>query len=272
MIVSDTRLSDTAHAVIQFVIRLQLVLLFAVIAVIAVGCSKEKGEISEVREAYEAKEYGEAVALCRHAIKRGIDTPEIYYFYGSSLVALNRDFEGFRQLREAARRDPEMSRDIASLLLEYGEQSFEKHQRSKSAKRMQTAIEIDPIIDIGAYLFLGWKLYNGTDKKLCTSWNFGPEKTANKSVKELVDEIIEIWGSGELVVQQDPNSPREATWLHLNCDKAYHRLGWQPTWDFADAVKQTVYWHRAFAQGANMWDVSESQIDLYGKQWKELNV
>ncbi len=123
---------------------------------------------------------------------------------------------------------------------------------------------------IGAYLFLGGKLYNGTDKKLCTSWNFGPDKTSNKTVRELVTEIIEIWGSGELVIQQDPNGPREDTWLQLNCDKAYHLLRWKPTWHFPDSVKHAVEWYKAFTEGANMWDVSESQIDLYVKRWKEL--
>lgn len=110
--------------------------------------------VSEIERAFEAHEYQEAIALCRHAIRRGVDAAQVYYYYGASLISLNRDFEGFRQLGEAARRDPSLSGKIGAFLFENGELAFQQHKRSQAAKRMQNAVEIDPTLDLGRYLYL----------------------------------------------------------------------------------------------------------------------
>jgi CDP-glucose 4,6-dehydratase len=120
---------------------------------------------------------------------------------------------------------------------------------------------------IGAYLLLGSKLHDAQDDKLCTSWNFGPDRSSERTVEELVGRIIEVWGSGEFEVEHDADAPREATLLRLNCDKAHNLLGWAPTWGFSEAVTHTIDWYKAFAQGANMRDICESLIDLYEKEW-----
>jgi CDP-glucose 4,6-dehydratase len=123
---------------------------------------------------------------------------------------------------------------------------------------------------LGGYLLLGGKLYADTAKKFCSAWNFGPDRTSNKTVKELVSDIIGIWGSGELAVQQDPNAPHEDTWLQLNCDKAYHWLKWRPTWHYPDSVNQTILWYKAFSEGRNMRDFTSSQIEAYMERWRDL--
>lgn len=124
------------------------------VAMAGAGCSKEQRTLSEIRKTFEAHEYRETVALCRHAIRRGVNEAKVYYYYGASLVSLGRDFEGFRHLGEAARRDPELSTTIGSFLFENGDLSFQKRRRSQAAKRMQKAVEIDPSLDLGAYLYL----------------------------------------------------------------------------------------------------------------------
>jgi tetratricopeptide (TPR) repeat protein len=118
------------------------------------GCSKEKTAVSEIREAFEADEFQEAIAFCRHAIRRGIDAPAVYYYYGASLVSLNRDFEGFRQLEKAAEGDPSMSPQIAEYLYDSGSRSFRKRLRSQAAGRMRHAVEIDPALDLGPYVYM----------------------------------------------------------------------------------------------------------------------
>jgi CDP-glucose 4,6-dehydratase len=122
---------------------------------------------------------------------------------------------------------------------------------------------------LGGYLLLGSKLFNDNDRNYCSSWNFGPDKTSNKTVKELVTDIISIWGSGQLVVQQDPNAPHEDKWLQLNCDKAYHWLKWKPTWHYPDSVSETILWYKAYTQGADIQDFTRSQIETYMNRWKE---
>jgi tetratricopeptide (TPR) repeat protein len=152
-----SRLFDNARAAHQSAQRFALIPLVAIVLIVAMigmGCSKEKKAISSIRSSFEAKDYREAIAECRHAIRGGINAPDVYYYYGASLVALGRDFEGFRNLGEAARRDPASSHKIAQFLYENGERSFNDRRRSQAAKRLQKAIEIDPSLELGRYLYM----------------------------------------------------------------------------------------------------------------------
>jgi CDP-glucose 4,6-dehydratase len=117
-----------------------------------------------------------------------------------------------------------------------------------------------------AYLLLGCRLYEANDARYCSGWNFGPDITANKTVAQLVADIVGHWGSGEFVVRQDPAGPHESRLLQLNWDKAYHLLGWRPIWDYQDAVNQTVLWYKAYCEGENILDVTYAQIENYMKQ------
>lgn len=157
MIAKRIRFPVAARVAIQSAIRLTTVpVLTAAVLTLALGsgCSKEKKAVAEIREAFEADEHQEAIAFCRHAIRRGIDAPEVYYYYGASLVSLNRDFEGFRQLQKAAEGDPSISAKIAEYLFDSGDRSFRKRLRSQAAGRMRHAVEIDPALDLGPYVYM----------------------------------------------------------------------------------------------------------------------
>ena len=157
MTAERSRLFDNArvaHQPAQCFALIPLVAVVLIVAMIGAGCSKEKKAISNIRSSFEAEEYRETIAECKHAIRQGIDAPDVYYYYGASLVALGRDFEGFRNLGEAARRDPASSHKIAQLLYENGERSFNDRRRSQAAKRMQKALEIDPSLELGPYLYM----------------------------------------------------------------------------------------------------------------------
>lgn len=98
---------------------------------------------------------------------------------------------------------------------------------------------------LGGYLALGQKLYQQlvAQKVLLEgAFNFGPNLHSNLPVKLLVEEICKHW-PGRWLDKSDPNAPHEATLLNLVTDKAYHTLGWQPRWDFAETIKQTVSWY-----------------------------
>ena len=82
----------------------------------------------------------------------------------------------------------------------------------------------------------------------CEAFNFGPSLASNRSVGELVATILDHW-PGEWIDQSDPSAPHEANLLHLQIDKAYHRLGWQPRWDYATTLARTVGWYRAYHNG-----------------------
>jgi len=82
------------------------------------------------------------------------------------------------------------------------------------------------------------------------AFNFGPSLLSNRSVADLVESILEHW-PGSWLDQSDPLSPHEANLLHLQIDKAHHRLGWSPRWDYDTTVERTVSWYRDVHQGAN---------------------
>jgi CDP-glucose 4,6-dehydratase len=68
------------------------------------------------------------------------------------------------------------------------------------------------------------------------------------SVRELVEEELRHW-PGTWIDQIDAKAPHEAPLLNLLFDKAPHRLGWAPRWDFATTVACTVGWYRRVEEG-----------------------
>lgn len=96
------------------------------------------------------------------------------------------------------------------------------------------------------------------------AWNFGPATSSVKTVMELTELIVDIWGSGSLKVEPQPTAVHEAQLLHLSCDKAHQLLGWYPHWDAGEAITETVHWYRAvIAQGSDALAISSAQIDKY---------
>ena len=86
----------------------------------------------------------------------------------------------------------------------------------------------------------------------CEAFNFGPNLDSNRSVRELVENMLNIW-PGQWIVKSDPLAPHEAGLLHLEINKAYHRLGWEPRWDYPTTVERTVKWYlNVYAGGSPM--------------------
>jgi CDP-glucose 4,6-dehydratase len=119
----------------------------------------------------------------------------------------------------------------------------------KSTRPWQHVLE-----PLGGYLLLGARLLGSSGADFCTAFNFGPWTDSNRSVRELVEEILKHW-PGEWADTSDGASPHEAHLLHLSIDKAYHMLGWSPVWDFAQTVTKTVEGYRSKSVA--------SQIDEY---------
>ncbi len=79
-----------------------------------------------------------------------------------------------------------------------------------------------------------------------SAFNFGPALASNKTVAELVQEILKHW-PGRWDDKSDPHAPHEAKLLNLATDKAHHLLGWSPAWPFAETIDRTVAWYRQAA-------------------------
>jgi len=99
---------------------------------------------------------------------------------------------------------------------------------------------------LGAYLLLGSKLMGentGNLDEICSGFNIGPLSSSNRTVQDLVNEIIVNWGSGKWNYEKD-NAFHEAFLLNLSTDKVYHILNWQPVWNFEMTVEKTVEWYK----------------------------
>ena len=117
---------------------------------------------------------------------------------------------------------------------------------------------------LSGYLWLAALLT--TNPRLATAFNFGPTHEANRTVAELVQEILKYW-PGRWEDKSDPAAVHEAGLLQLSIDKAHALLGWSPVWDFPTAIEQTVRWYRTPAR-----DTTTAQINQYTAQARDLGL
>jgi CDP-glucose 4,6-dehydratase len=126
---------------------------------------------------------------------------------------------------------------------------------------------------LGGYLMLGAHLEEArrNRKEVGTyagAFNFGPGPEANRSVREVVEEILKGWPGNWEQAPQEAHLP-EAPLLSLAIDKARDTLGWQPRWDFSETVAQTVTWYREYharmkdEAEPNLIDLTQAQIAAY---------
>ena len=106
---------------------------------------------------------------------------------------------------------------------------------------------------------------------LCDAFNFGPGPDANRSVRDLTEEILKhrkgAWNEADEV-----GPLHEANQLNLSIDKAGKILGWTPSWDFADTVEKTISWYRDVHDGKSPpSEVTIAQIHEYDPQTSSSN-
>lgn len=96
-------------------------------------------------------------------------------------------------------------------------------------------------------------------------FNFGPTANSNKTVGELVGEILKFWpGSWNRAVELSIGSLHEAGQLRLAIDKSAAVLGWSPVWSFEETVRHTVRWYRDVHEGSTSpVAVTRAQIETY---------
>ena len=119
---------------------------------------------------------------------------------------------------------------------------------------------------LGGYLWLAVRLLPPEGEALAGAYNFGPGAASNRSVAELVQEVLLHW-PGSWEDQTDPAAAHEAGLLQLSIDKARAYLQWSPVWDFAVTVRHTVGWYRdarMLKHAENFQRLTRQQIGLYG--------
>lgn len=118
---------------------------------------------------------------------------------------------------------------------------------------------------LSGYLWLGACLAcAGKQTLLAGAFNFGPGTQADLPVRDLVEEILQVW-PGQWKQIGEPNAPHEADKLNLTVEKAAALLHWFSIWPFKKAVHETVVWYheRHLKRNSDMLAFSLEQIDSF---------
>ena len=110
---------------------------------------------------------------------------------------------------------------------------------------------------ISGILMLAEKMY--WNIKFSDAWNFGPDTSSSKTVKEVVETFIKLYGSGNYETEESIVG-NESSYLQIDSSKARKMLKWSPHYDFEQAVNATVEWYKKYLEKDNMDELTERQI------------
>jgi CDP-glucose 4,6-dehydratase len=116
---------------------------------------------------------------------------------------------------------------------------------------------LDPLV---AYLMLAQRLVE-RGREAAGGWNIGPSAASEVPVSTVADLAARFWGGDAAWAQDLDEHPHEAGQLRLNTDKARLELGWRPLIGLEEAVRLTVEWYRAAADGADPRALSLRQVE-----------
>lgn len=115
---------------------------------------------------------------------------------------------------------------------------------------------------LSGYLVLAQALFE-RGANFSGAWNFGPQDSDARPVKEVIELLISQWGDTAVWQQDGALQPHEAHFLKLDCSKAKKALSWSARWSLEKAISAIVEWQRAYSNGEDMLGVTRKQIDSY---------
>ena len=121
---------------------------------------------------------------------------------------------------------------------------------------------------IKGYLILAKKQFENT-LKYSSAWNFGNKSNSITTVSQIVQYIIDYWGSGKLK-KFSKNKLYEQENLQLDSSKAIKLLKWKPTYSIKESVKVTTEWYyKVLKLNKKPSEVTNNQIDdyMYENNW-----
>lgn len=96
---------------------------------------------------------------------------------------------------------------------------------------------------ISGYLLLGAKMVE-QPQQYEGAWNFGPLNHDVLTVKQVVEQAIDVWGKAAYTTPSLKDQPHEAGLLMLDIDKAVKKLSWTPKMNSSEAIRETMNWYR----------------------------
>jgi CDP-glucose 4,6-dehydratase len=135
-----------------------------------------------------------------------------------------------------------------------------KIRNPKSTRPWQHVLE-----PLSGYILLGEKLLK--KEKVDSEWNFGPKQELILPVKNIVEIMLEEWGSGEFhdLSNEQKNAPQEAGLLGLDISKAIFQLGWNPKLNIQETIRLTVNWYKNYNK-INPYELCLKQIEDYERK------
>lgn len=114
---------------------------------------------------------------------------------------------------------------------------------------------------LAAYLVLAERLWAAP--ALAGAYNFGPPTGEAATVRTVVELARTAFPEGVVQWGDGTEGPHEAGWLALEVAKARGVLGVAPRWTLAEAVRRTMAWYRAQADGADARALCSAELAAY---------
>lgn len=118
---------------------------------------------------------------------------------------------------------------------------------------------LDPLT---GYLMLAADLVTNPSSR-SGAWNFGPNQGSFRTVEDLTNLVLKVWGSGQAVHSPATSEKHEAGLLMLDSSRAEFELVWKPRYGFEEAVKNTVLWYQRYSNGEDPLGLCVAEIRDY---------
>jgi len=117
---------------------------------------------------------------------------------------------------------------------------------------------------LAGYLLLAEHLAGEHGQRFAGGWNFGPADADHLAVAEVARRAAAMWGEGACQIAVTGNFQKETQALRLDARRAHDQLGWRPRWPVDVALRHTLDWYHAWADGCKeMREMTLAQIDNY---------
>ena len=123
---------------------------------------------------------------------------------------------------------------------------------------------------LSGYLLAGFYLLSNKKKITGNAFNFGPFKSDNKSVKDILLILKKQWKNLKIIFKNE-NRFIEHKLLQLSSNKAKNILNWKSVLSFNETIKLTSEWYSALEEKKNMNEFTKKQIKYYEKKFYKIN-